>query len=56
VEVTGDWRKLRNEELHDSYLSLGLSSGGQVKEDEMGGACGTYDRGEKCVQDFGWEN
>jgi hypothetical protein len=31
-EVTGDWRKLHNEELHRLY---------QVKEDEMGRACST---------------
>jgi hypothetical protein len=24
-----------------------------MKENEVGGACGTHGRGEKCVQDFG---
>jgi hypothetical protein len=33
-EVTGGWRKLRNEELHNLY-----SSPSQVKEYEMGRAC-----------------
>jgi hypothetical protein len=33
-EVTGEWRKLHNEELHDLN-----------EEDEMGGACST--NGEK---------
>jgi hypothetical protein len=39
-EVTGGWRKLRKEELHNLY-----SSPSQVKEDEMGRACST--NGEK---------
>jgi hypothetical protein len=37
-EVTGGWRKLHNEELHNLYPS-------QVKEDEMGRKCST--NGEK---------
>jgi hypothetical protein len=39
-EVTGGWRKLHNEELHNLY-----SSPSQVKEDEVDGACST--NGEK---------
>jgi hypothetical protein len=35
-EVTGGWRKLHNEELHNLY-----SSPGQDKKGEMGGACST---------------
>jgi hypothetical protein len=35
-EVTGEWRKLHNEELRDLY-----PSSSRVKEDEMGGACST---------------
>jgi hypothetical protein len=34
-EVTGDWRKLHNAELHNYNLN------DQVKEDEMGRACNT---------------
>jgi hypothetical protein len=37
-DVTGDWRKLHNEELHNLYSS---SKNDQVKEDEMGRACST---------------
>ena len=36
-EVTGEWRKLHNEELNDLY-----SSGDQIEKNEMGGACSTY--------------
>jgi hypothetical protein len=53
-EMTGEWRKLHNEELHNLYspqISLGKSS--QVKANEVGGACGTHERGEKSVQGFG---
>ena len=31
----------------------------QIKEDEMGGLCGTYEGNKKCKQDFGskhWTN
>jgi hypothetical protein len=41
-EVSGEWRNLYSEELHNVY-----------KENEVGGACGTHGRREKSVQDFG---
>jgi hypothetical protein len=50
-EVTGEWRKLHNEELHNFYSSLDIIR--QVKANEVGGTCGTHERGEKCVQGFG---
>jgi hypothetical protein len=25
-----------------------------MKEDEVGGTCGTHGGGERCLQDFGW--
>jgi hypothetical protein len=34
-EVTGDWRTLHNEELHNLYFA---NYNDQVKEDEMGRA------------------
>jgi len=37
-EVTGEWRKLHNEELNDLVLLTQYSSGGKIKN-EMGGAC-----------------
>jgi hypothetical protein len=50
-EVTGEWRKLHNEELHNLYSSPDIIR--QVKANEVGGACGTHGRGEKNVQGFG---
>jgi hypothetical protein len=38
-EVTGDWRKLRIEELHNLYSSPNIVSVIKVKEDGMGRAC-----------------
>jgi hypothetical protein len=26
-----------------------------MKEDEVGGTCGTHGGGERCLQGFGWE-
>jgi hypothetical protein len=50
-EVTGEWRKLHNEELHNLYSSPDIIR--QFKANELGGACGTHGRGEKSVQCFG---
>jgi hypothetical protein len=30
-------------------------AGGQSEKNEMGGACGAYGGGERCVQGSGWE-
>jgi hypothetical protein len=50
-EVTGEWRKMHNEELHNLYSSADIIR--QVKANEVGGACGMRGRGEKSVQGFG---
>jgi hypothetical protein len=47
-EVTGECRKLYNDELRNLY-----SSPDQVKENEVSGSCGTHGRGEESVQGFG---
>jgi hypothetical protein len=56
-EVTGGWRKLHNEELHNLYSSpediIRQGKSSQVKANEVGGACVTHGRGEKSVQGFG---
>jgi hypothetical protein len=44
-ETIGRWRKLHNEELHNLYSS----PNDQVKEDEMGRACSTHGKTEKCI-------
>jgi len=41
-EVTGEWRKLHNEELRDRYS---YCAGGKIEKNEMGGACGAYGEG-----------
>jgi hypothetical protein len=52
-DVTGEWRNLHNEELHNLYSYPDIIR--QVKVNEVGGACGTHGRGEKSVQGFGEE-
>jgi hypothetical protein len=39
--VTGGWRKLYNEELHNLYSSSSII---RIEEDEVGGTCGTNGR------------
>jgi hypothetical protein len=50
-EVTGEWRKLHSEELHNLYSSPDIIR--QVKKNKVGEACGTHGTGEKSVQGFG---
>jgi hypothetical protein len=50
-EVTGEWRKLHNEELHNLYSSPDIIR--QVKANEVGGSCGTHGKEEKSVQGYG---
>jgi hypothetical protein len=47
--VTGRWRKLHNEELHNLYSSPSVITIIKVEEDEMGGTCGTNGGEEVCV-------
>jgi hypothetical protein len=44
-EVTGDWRKLHNEELHNLYSSPNR----MIKEDEIDRACSTNGVEEECI-------
>jgi len=52
-EVTGEWRKLHNEELNDLYTKY--YSGDQKKKNNMGGACNTCQGEKRCVEGFGGE-
>jgi hypothetical protein len=54
-EVTGEWRKLHNEEHNDLYSIPKYSTGGKIKKNEVGRACGAYGGGERCSQGFGGE-
>jgi hypothetical protein len=53
-EVTGEWRRLHNEQLHEMLLTKYYSSD-QIKKNEMGKACGTHGRQGRCTQGFRWE-
>jgi len=52
-EVTGEWRKLHNEELNDLYTTFFL--GDEIEKNEMGGACSAYGEEEMCIQGL-WGN
>jgi hypothetical protein len=54
-EVTGEWRKLRNEELHGLYTSLNIV--GVIKSRRMRWAehVARMGRGEGCTR-FWWGN
>ena len=41
-EVTGEWRRLHNEELNDMYSSPNMVQGDKMEKNEMGWACGAY--------------
>jgi hypothetical protein len=53
-EVTGEWRKLHNEELNDLYSLPNIVRVVKI-EKKMGGVCGTYGRGEMSAQGVGGE-
>jgi hypothetical protein len=44
-DVTGDWKELHNEELHNLYSS----PNDQVKVNEKGRACSTNGGDEECI-------
>jgi hypothetical protein len=44
-EVTGECRKLHNEEIHYLHSSSNISR--QIKEDQVGEACGVHGRREE---------
>jgi hypothetical protein len=53
-DVTGEWRKLHNEELNDLYSAPNIVR--VVKSRRMmGRACGAYGGGERCAQGVGGE-
>ena len=44
-EVTGEWRKLHNEELNDLYSFTQYCAGDKIETNKMGRACGAYGGG-----------
>jgi hypothetical protein len=54
-EITGEWRKLHNEELNDLYSLPNIVRVVKIKKNETGRACGAYRGGERCAQGFGGE-
>jgi hypothetical protein len=52
-KVSGEWRKLHNEELHNLYSYPDIVR--QIKSRRMRWAGGMHERGEKIVQGFGGE-
>ena len=44
-EVTGEWRRIHNEELYDLNCSPNIYSCDQMKKNELGWACGTHGGG-----------
>jgi hypothetical protein len=55
-DVTGEWRKLHNEELYGVYCApKTYYLGGHVQKVEMGGERGTKGAEERCIQGFGGE-
>jgi hypothetical protein len=51
--VTGRWRKLHNEELHNLYSLPSIIRIIKLEEDEVGRACGTNGREEERVYVIG---
>jgi len=41
-EVTGEWRRLHNEELNDLYSPTQYSANDKIEKNEMGWASGKY--------------
>jgi hypothetical protein len=52
-KVTGEWKRLHNEELEDLYSFTKYYSGDQIKKNEVSGACSTYGTEGRCIQGFG---
>jgi hypothetical protein len=55
-EEDRSWRKLHNDELHNLYSSPNIVRVIEIKENEVGGTCGTHGGGEICLHDFGWSD
>jgi hypothetical protein len=54
-KVTGGWRKLHNENLHNLYTSPNIIRMIISRSIMEVGAGSTNGRDEKCIQYFGWK-
>jgi hypothetical protein len=54
-EEDGSWRKLHNDELYSLYSSPNIVRVIKSRRMKWGGTRGTHERGERCLQSFGWE-
>jgi len=50
-DITGEWRKLHNEELNDFCSAANIIQ--VIKKNEMGRTCGMYRGENRCIQGFG---
>ena len=51
-EITGQWRKLRNAELHALFSSSNIIRNFKIKTTEIGRTCSMYGAIQKCIQRF----
>jgi hypothetical protein len=49
-EVTGEWRKLHNEELIDLYSSLNIVRVIKSRKNEIGGSCSAFGEEERRIK------
>jgi hypothetical protein len=54
-DITGEWRKLHNEELNNLYSSPNIVWVIKSRKNEMGWACSADGEGERIVQGLGGE-
>ena len=54
-EVTGEWRKLHNEEPSDLYSLPNIVRVVKIEKNDMGGTCGAYGGGDRGAQGSGGE-
>jgi hypothetical protein len=54
-EVTGEWRRLHNEELNDLYSSPNIIRVIKSRRMRWAGHVARMGGGERCIQDFGGE-